>query len=191
MTTPLFFDKPGQSKVDTLLIGCAGESRGLHEFIFSDEIKKKVDVGSPGVFDPAKSKRVEELFLKRSGVAWDKGDFAFIPGPGCYGRLVVLHYGWVQPGHEVPNEASKFSQLDGYTVKVFGGNGAMNFDREWTPIPFSTSRRKMIKSADIQINSPMKLVWWLSTEDVEERKGTGDLFFLRIVGTMETFGQLG
>lgn len=193
MTTPLFMELGGRSKLESLLMQVSGDSEGRREVIHVELINDSVASTTPGHWDPEKHGEIEAAGKNRSLVLWS-GDvkYAFVPGPKCFGRMVTLHSCWVPPGHAMPDTEAKFRQMPGYEVSVFGGTSDPAFNRGWRSIPFSTSRHRVIISNTLKVASPMRLAWWLDAADVAAsggKQGTGALFFLRIDGQVEVFGQ--
>lgn len=190
MTTPLFIETGGRSKLEDLLLQVSGDSEGHRAITYTEELKTAVLASKPGIWNPKTLNGVKESMKFRSLAIWDRQyKYAFVPGPACFGRIVTLHTCWVPPGHENPKSESEFRLMPGYAVSVCGGTGDPQFNRGWTDIPFSTSRHKVIFSNTLGIQDPMKLAWWYEVTDVSEVKGSGAHFFLRIEGEYEVFGS--
>jgi len=192
MSTPLFIEDISvakRSKLQSLLQQLSGPSCGTRHFNQTESIGAAVAATAPGCFDPIALKVAKDLGYYHPLVVWKRLKIAIIPGPGCYGRTVSVHYGWVPPGIASPKTVGEFANLPGYTMRVFGGVADPNFNGSWEEAPFDEQRHAVIHSGLLAIAIPMRLAWYVEEADIGAKTGTGARCFIRFEGEMEVFGQ--
>lgn len=195
MTTPLFVETEGYSALEVLLQGVSGESNGTRLLVHDESVDIAVSSTAPKTWDPSTNAMIVKEAARHPLIKWKSAQYAFVPGPACFGSLVTLHVGWVPPGQAKPKDKAEFQALPGYTVSVCGGVGDPQFNRGWADIPFSSTRHRIIVSQALKTTGPMQLAWWVDVQDISQAgtaktKGTGAYFFLRVNGVVEVFGDL-
>jgi len=192
MSQPLFIEDIAQAKkgkFQLFLEQMSGPSNGTRHFNLTESIAGAIGVAAPKIFDPVSLKVATDLGYYHPLVTWKRLKYALIPGPGCYGRTVSVHYGWVPPGISNPKTAGEFANLPGYNFKVFGGVADPNFVGSWEEAPFDGQRHAVIHSGLLAIATPMRLAWYVEEADIGAKTGTGARAFFRFEGEMEVFGQ--
>jgi len=190
MTTPLFTELGGSTKLENFLIQLSGDKAGTVEIHKTINISGVVSASLPGTWDVTDEQVVAENKFNKTLAIWDGSPkYAFVPGPGTFGRMVTLHVCWVPPGHEYPTSIPEFQRSPGYEVSVCGGTADPSFDKSWRNIPFSTTRHRVIVSNVVKITKPMRLAWFVESSDVGTTRGAGPFFFVRLSGTVQFYGS--
>jgi len=115
--------------------------------------------------------------------------YKLTPGAGSFGRIITVHFGWVPPGIANPKNAAEFASLAGYTVTTFGGVTDPDFKSGWISAPFSGDLHGVIHFGLFTIASPMRLAYYVESEDVGTTKGSGTIATLRFEGEIGIFGK--
>lgn len=192
MTTPLFtsdLSSSPRSKLEQMLIQISGDDKGVVRCILSATVDDAVAATSPGKLEPANNDAVTENAKYHPLIVWESSKFSIIPGPGSFGRVVTLFYGWRTPGQPAPAKKEDFQKLAGYTYLVLGGAANPVFSGEWMEPPFNGVRHKVIKSSFLSLTNPLELYWYAEETDVAEKKGSGARAFIRWEGEVRRYGD--
>lgn len=192
MTTPLFTEdltNVGRSRLEQFLIQVSGDDKGTIRIAMDAELETVVGPETPGMLQPSNSPEAKDNAKYHPLLVWEGSQYCIVPGPGCFGRVVTIYYGWRTPGQDAPKSKDDFKKLSGYTYTVLGGNANPVFTGEWMTPPFNAIRHKVVKSSFLALTNPLELFWYFEEADVATKTGTGARAFIRWEGELRRYGN--
>lgn len=182
------------SGLATFVRSVAGDSQGT--FLFYDAVgvntATSITSGRPGVisaYQPWTHATTKTILDLHPAAIWSELVVRVVPGPGVFGRAVVLHCGWGHDGDAAPTTIAGMTQLSGYSGHTYGGAADPGeADRTFRAI-FNEGRSDVLKMRYWPVGGRVVFYYCFTEAKFGVTQVDGDRFTLNFSGQFEVLGR--
>lgn len=182
------------SGLATFVKSIAGAEQGT--FLFLDAVgldtATTITAGTPAkisVYQPWTHASTASVLKLHPAAIWTRLAIKVVPGPGVFGRAVVLHCGWGHDGDEAPKTIGGMTQLNGYSGHTYGGAADPGeADRTFRAV-FNEGRSDVLKMRQWPVGGRIVFYYCFTEAKFGTTQVDGDRFTLNIEGEYTCLGR--
>jgi len=178
----------------TFLIGLAGDKQAtqLHQEAIAVATATTITggtVGTMSVYQPWTNADVVTAIKWHPLAVSTSMQVDVVPGPGTFGRAVMLHMAWADDSVIAPTTVGALAKMHGYRVHTYGGAADPGeADRKFVA-PYNEARTDVLKARYFPIGGRIVLYYFFTEANFGTVQVAGDRFTFQVNHEFDLYGR--